>query len=484
MMGSDRHDRGFVVVTGTSTGIGACDRTPSRRRGVPRHRRRSARGRRRCAAGAGPGAADAGDRRGHRRGDDRGRCGHGRRSSSANAVWPASSTTPASACRRRSSSSRWPTSDRQLEVNLFGPVAMIQAFLPLIRRGAGRIVNVGSIGGMLVLPLNGAYSASKFGMRAISDALRLELRQWNIHVSLIEVAPVKTAIFGKTFAELDGLESTLGAEGFGALRAADRGDPQGGREGGGRRGSAARDRGGDLRRPDLGQAEDEVPGRPRREGRPPWRRLFRIERATGRSFTSSDTPTPSSAAPGFGEERRHREHRDETEGPRRLLQPHQAVRTGRRGDGAGLDRAGVRRDEGADRVHRRTVGAEALAVPDEAPDSPDREHPARAAPPQDGRDPHSTGGGGGRLRPGAARLSNLVVPDEHADPLVPRVAGRPSGAGRQAVRVRVDLPPLLQHQPQAAEEDWARRTADGSSTRPTSSSPEARSSRCSRGSGT
>jgi NAD(P)-dependent dehydrogenase (short-subunit alcohol dehydrogenase family) len=98
----------------------------------------------------------------------------------------------------------------QLEVNLFGPVAMIQAFLPLIRRGGGRIVNVGSIGGLLVLPLNGAYSASKFGMRAISDALRLELRQWNIHVSLIEVAPVKTAIFGKTYAELDGLEQGLG----------------------------------------------------------------------------------------------------------------------------------------------------------------------------------------------------------------------------------------------------------------------------------
>jgi NAD(P)-dependent dehydrogenase (short-subunit alcohol dehydrogenase family) len=103
----------------------------------------------------------------------------------------------------------------QLEVNLFGPIAMIQEFLPLIRRGEGRIVNVGSIGGMIVLPLNGAYSASKFGMRAISDALRLELRQWNIPVSLIEVAPVKTAIFGKTFAELDGLDSTLGEEGFG-----------------------------------------------------------------------------------------------------------------------------------------------------------------------------------------------------------------------------------------------------------------------------
>ena len=103
----------------------------------------------------------------------------------------------------------------QLEVNLFGPVAMVQAFLPLIRRGGGRIVNVGSVGGMLVLPLNGAYSASKFGIRAITDALRLELRQWKIHVSLIEVAPVETAIFGKTYAELDALEQKLGETGYG-----------------------------------------------------------------------------------------------------------------------------------------------------------------------------------------------------------------------------------------------------------------------------
>ena len=102
----------------------------------------------------------------------------------------------------------------QLEVNLFGPVAMVQAFLPLIRAGGGRIVNVGSIGGLLVLPLNGAYSASKFGIRAVTDALRLELRQWNIHVSLIEVAPVATAIFGKTYAELDALEEKLGETGY------------------------------------------------------------------------------------------------------------------------------------------------------------------------------------------------------------------------------------------------------------------------------
>ena len=102
---------------------------------------------------------------------------------------------------------------RQLEVNLIGPVAVVQAFLPLIRRGRGRIVNVGSIGGRMALPLHGAYSASKFGMEGLTDALRLELRQWRIPVSLVDPGATESAIFGKTLAELDGLEETLGESG-------------------------------------------------------------------------------------------------------------------------------------------------------------------------------------------------------------------------------------------------------------------------------
>ena len=98
---------------------------------------------------------------------------------------------------------------RQLEVNLIGQVAITQAFLPLIRRGKGRIVNVGSIGGHVVLPLHGAYSASKFGMEAISDAFRLELRQWRIPVSHIDPGATETAIFGKTLAAIDEIERTL-----------------------------------------------------------------------------------------------------------------------------------------------------------------------------------------------------------------------------------------------------------------------------------
>ena len=102
----------------------------------------------------------------------------------------------------------------QLEVNLIGHVAVTQAFLPLIRRGRGRIVNVGSIGGRMALPLHGAYSASKFGMEGLSDALRLELRQWGIPVSLVDPGATQTAIFGKTLGEIDGLETELGEDGY------------------------------------------------------------------------------------------------------------------------------------------------------------------------------------------------------------------------------------------------------------------------------
>ena len=97
----------------------------------------------------------------------------------------------------------------QLEVNLFGHLAVTQAFLPLIRQGKGRIVNVGSVGGRLVLPLHGGYSASKFAMEAVSDALRLELRQWGIHVSLVDPGGSKSAIFDKTLAAIDDMKQDL-----------------------------------------------------------------------------------------------------------------------------------------------------------------------------------------------------------------------------------------------------------------------------------
>jgi NAD(P)-dependent dehydrogenase (short-subunit alcohol dehydrogenase family) len=53
-----------------------------------------------------------------------------------------------------------------------------QAFLPLLRKARGRIVNISSLAGKLTTPFNGAYSAAKHGIEAFSDALRMELAPW------------------------------------------------------------------------------------------------------------------------------------------------------------------------------------------------------------------------------------------------------------------------------------------------------------------
>jgi NAD(P)-dependent dehydrogenase (short-subunit alcohol dehydrogenase family) len=86
---------------------------------------------------------------------------------------------------------------QQLEINLIGQAAVMQAFLPALRRGGGRIVNVSSIGGRVGLPLVGAYNASKFGLEGLSDSLRRELRPQGVDVILIEPGGVKTPIWKK-----------------------------------------------------------------------------------------------------------------------------------------------------------------------------------------------------------------------------------------------------------------------------------------------
>jgi NAD(P)-dependent dehydrogenase (short-subunit alcohol dehydrogenase family) len=84
---------------------------------------------------------------------------------------------------------------RQLEVNTVGAVAVTQAVLPLLRQTTGRIVMISSISGRSALPIVGAYSASKFALEAVSDALRLELRRWGIHVAIIEPGRIDTPIW-------------------------------------------------------------------------------------------------------------------------------------------------------------------------------------------------------------------------------------------------------------------------------------------------
>ena len=86
---------------------------------------------------------------------------------------------------------------RQFEVNVTGQVAVTQAFLPLVRRATGRIVNVGSIGGRSALPFAGAYCASKYALEGLTDALRMELKPDGIEVVLIEPGSVATPIWKK-----------------------------------------------------------------------------------------------------------------------------------------------------------------------------------------------------------------------------------------------------------------------------------------------
>lgn len=85
----------------------------------------------------------------------------------------------------------------QLEINLVGQVAVTQRFLPALRAGRGRIVNVSSIGGRVALPLVGAYNMSKFGLEGMSDSLRRELRPHGVDVIVIEPGGVKTPIWRK-----------------------------------------------------------------------------------------------------------------------------------------------------------------------------------------------------------------------------------------------------------------------------------------------
>lgn len=78
-------------------------------------------------------------------------------------------------------------------VNVFGALRMIRAVVPLMRKqGAGRIINISSIAGKLVTPVNGTYASTKFALEAISDALRFELEPFNIQVILVEPGAIKT----------------------------------------------------------------------------------------------------------------------------------------------------------------------------------------------------------------------------------------------------------------------------------------------------
>jgi NAD(P)-dependent dehydrogenase (short-subunit alcohol dehydrogenase family) len=83
-----------------------------------------------------------------------------------------------------------------IDVNLMGPINVIEAFVPpMITAGrGGYLVNVSSAAGLIGMPWHAAYSASKFGLRGVSEVLRFDLRQHRIGVSLVCPGAVATPL--------------------------------------------------------------------------------------------------------------------------------------------------------------------------------------------------------------------------------------------------------------------------------------------------
>ncbi|EPY88171.1 estradiol 17-beta-dehydrogenase 1-like protein [Camelus ferus] len=96
--------------------------------------------------------------------------------------------------------------DSVLDVNLTGTVRMLQAFLPdMKRRRSGRILVTGSMGGLMALPFNAVYCASKFAVEGLCESLAILLQAFGIHLSLIECGPVHTAFSEKLEGGLGGV---------------------------------------------------------------------------------------------------------------------------------------------------------------------------------------------------------------------------------------------------------------------------------------
>lgn len=84
----------------------------------------------------------------------------------------------------------------QFATNYFGPVGLIRSVLPHMRKiGRGKIINVSSVSGMLAMPTMGSYSASKYALEGLSEALWYELKPLGINVSLIQPGFVRSKSF-------------------------------------------------------------------------------------------------------------------------------------------------------------------------------------------------------------------------------------------------------------------------------------------------
>jgi NAD(P)-dependent dehydrogenase (short-subunit alcohol dehydrogenase family) len=95
------------------------------------------------------------------------------------------------------------------DINVFGQLTVTQAFLPLLRKARGRIVNITSVGAHIAIPFGGLLNASKAAFGLLSDSMRLELRPFGIRVSTIEPGAIKTPAVDKTLGDIEAIIDAL-----------------------------------------------------------------------------------------------------------------------------------------------------------------------------------------------------------------------------------------------------------------------------------
>src|ERR1700761_6610423 len=101
---------------------------------------------------------------------------------------------------------------RQFEVNLFGHVAMIQALMPSLLRSSGTVVNISSVGGKVALPTYPAYAGTKFALEALSDSMRREVNHLGVKVVVVEPGAVKTEMAQRGVATAERLKAGMTAD--------------------------------------------------------------------------------------------------------------------------------------------------------------------------------------------------------------------------------------------------------------------------------
>ncbi|MBW2368171.1 MAG: SDR family NAD(P)-dependent oxidoreductase [Deltaproteobacteria bacterium] len=82
----------------------------------------------------------------------------------------------------------------EFDVKFFGTLSVTKAFINLLRKSHGRIVNMSSVGGRMTMTNSSATSATCYAIESFSDAIRMELEKWNISVSIIEPGGVRTPL--------------------------------------------------------------------------------------------------------------------------------------------------------------------------------------------------------------------------------------------------------------------------------------------------